>query len=97
MARLASKMGKRKENPQSNKIKTYLKAELFFKDDDLDHKTTPLKWWKANQTTYPTLAIIARAYLGCIGSSCAVERLFSAASDQPHVAARGSTSNRGLS
>ncbi|KAA1070653.1 hypothetical protein PGT21_020096 [Puccinia graminis f. sp. tritici] len=61
MACVASKMSKQKDNPQSNKIKAYLKAELFFKEDNLDHKTTPLiKWWRANKTTYPTLAIIAR-------------------------------------
>ncbi|KAI7959599.1 hypothetical protein MJO28_003390 [Puccinia striiformis f. sp. tritici] len=66
---------------QEDEIEAYLKADIHFSADDLDHKTTPLKWWKANHKTYPTLAILARRYLGAAGSSCSVERLFSAASD----------------
>ncbi|PLW58392.1 hypothetical protein PCANC_00502 [Puccinia coronata f. sp. avenae] len=57
--------------PQENEIKTYLKANLRFKKAVIDHKTTPLKWWKVNQMSYPTLAVMARAYLGAAGSSCA--------------------------
>ncbi|KAA1074126.1 hypothetical protein PGT21_009629 [Puccinia graminis f. sp. tritici] len=57
-------MGKQKENPQSNKIEAYLIAKLFFKENNLDHKTTPLKLEmsldiQANQTAYPALEIIA--------------------------------------
>ncbi|KAA1081961.1 hypothetical protein PGTUg99_030803 [Puccinia graminis f. sp. tritici] len=36
---------------------------------------------QANCTSYPTLAVMARGYLGTPGSSCSVERLFSAAAD----------------
>jgi hypothetical protein len=36
---------------------------------------------QANQEAYPTLAVMARAYLGTPASSCSVERLFSAAAD----------------
>ncbi|KAA1075860.1 hypothetical protein PGT21_028579 [Puccinia graminis f. sp. tritici] len=80
MARLAMCM-KQKPAAQEDEIAAYLKANLNFKKGAIDRKATPLKWWKANQSTYPTLAIIARAYLGTPGSSCSVERLFSAASD----------------
>ncbi|PLW09803.1 hypothetical protein PCANC_24458 [Puccinia coronata f. sp. avenae] len=66
---------------QENEIETYLKAKIPFKKGAIDQKTTPLKWWKVNQTSYPTLAVMVRAYLGASGSSCSVERLFSAASD----------------
>jgi hypothetical protein len=64
-----------------NEIEAYMKADISFKAEDLAHKSTPLKWWKAHHKTYPILAILAREYLGAPGSSCAVERLFSAASD----------------
>ncbi|KAA1120075.1 hypothetical protein PGT21_037120 [Puccinia graminis f. sp. tritici] len=64
-----------------NEIEAYMKADISFKAEDLAHKSTPLKWWKAHHETYPILAILAREYLGAPGSSCAVERLFSAASD----------------
>ncbi|KAA1068401.1 hypothetical protein PGTUg99_015492 [Puccinia graminis f. sp. tritici] len=66
---------------QENEVEAYLKADITFKDGAIDHKTTPLLWWKANCKTYPTLAVIARAYLGTPASSCSVERLFSAAAD----------------
>ncbi|KAI9621662.1 hypothetical protein KEM48_007635 [Puccinia striiformis f. sp. tritici PST-130] len=49
---------------QDDEIKAYLKAVLNFKEEDLQHKTTPLKWWKANQQTYPTLATLASVVEG---------------------------------
>ncbi|PLW17533.1 hypothetical protein PCANC_08004 [Puccinia coronata f. sp. avenae] len=67
--------------PQENKVEAFLKACLKFSSQEIKLKSTPLTWWKNNCATYPTLAQMARAYLGCSGSSCAVERLFSAASD----------------
>ncbi|KAI7965180.1 hypothetical protein MJO29_003278 [Puccinia striiformis f. sp. tritici] len=80
LGRLTSRMTQQ-PTAQEDEIEAYLKADIHFSADDLDHKTTPLKWWKANHKTYPTLAILARQYLGAAGSSCSVERLFSAASD----------------
>ncbi|KNE89305.1 hypothetical protein PSTG_17239, partial [Puccinia striiformis f. sp. tritici PST-78] len=80
MAWLASRM-KQKPTPQENEIDAYLNVNIAFKKGAIDHKTTPLKWWKVNQATYPTVAVMARAYLGAPGSSCSVERLFSTASD----------------
>ncbi|KAI9605298.1 hypothetical protein H4Q26_003280 [Puccinia striiformis f. sp. tritici PST-130] len=80
LGRLTSRMTQQ-PTAQEDEIEAYLKADIHFSADDLDHKTTPLKWWKANHKTYPTLAILARRYLGAAGSSCSVERLFSAASD----------------
>ncbi|KAA1126133.1 hypothetical protein PGTUg99_026247 [Puccinia graminis f. sp. tritici] len=77
---LTSRMTQQPTAPE-DEIEAYLKADIPFSPDDLDHKTTPLTWWKANQNTYPTLAILACWYLGASGSSCSVKRLFSAASD----------------
>jgi hypothetical protein len=45
MARLAC-CNSHQPTPQENEIKTYLKANLRFKQAVIDHKTTPLKWWK---------------------------------------------------
>ncbi|KAA1124662.1 hypothetical protein PGTUg99_027456 [Puccinia graminis f. sp. tritici] len=86
-ARLASRMAK-KPTTHKNEVESFLRADIFFKDDEIDQKSTPLKWWKANETSYPALSRMARAYLGASGSSCSVERLFSAAADV-------CTSNRG--
>ncbi|KAA1078702.1 hypothetical protein PGT21_000647 [Puccinia graminis f. sp. tritici] len=78
-------MSNKKDNPQSNKIKAYLKAELFFKEDNLDHKTTPLiKWWRANKTTYqrwqslPEVAIVVAfsPQLTLSAASCGCERKY---------------------
>ncbi|POW19525.1 hypothetical protein PSHT_04527 [Puccinia striiformis] len=80
MERLATRMVQ-KATLQGNEIEAYLNANISFEKGAIDHKTTPLKWWKANHLLYPTLAVLARAYLAVPGSSCAVERLFSAASD----------------
>ncbi|KAI7960057.1 hypothetical protein MJO29_005125 [Puccinia striiformis f. sp. tritici] len=80
MERLATRMVQ-KATPQGNEIEAYLNANISFEKGAIDHKTTPLKWWKANHLLYPTLAVLARAYLAVPGSSCAVERLFSAALD----------------
>ncbi|KAA1124377.1 hypothetical protein PGTUg99_029610 [Puccinia graminis f. sp. tritici] len=66
MARLASHMTQQ-PTAQEDKIEAYLKADLSFKDRDIDDKDTPLRWWKANQKTYPTLAVMAWAYLGSTG------------------------------
>ncbi|KAA1134035.1 hypothetical protein PGTUg99_019973 [Puccinia graminis f. sp. tritici] len=78
--RLTSRMALQ-PTAQEDKSEAYLKADLSFSADELDHKTTHLRWWKANQRAYPTLAILARWYLGASGSSCSVKRIFSAASD----------------
>jgi hypothetical protein len=45
MDRLASRMSQ-KPTPQDNEIEAYLKANIVFKKDALEHKSTPLKWWK---------------------------------------------------
>ncbi|KAA1098491.1 hypothetical protein PGT21_035827 [Puccinia graminis f. sp. tritici] len=80
MARLAMRTTQQ-QTPQENEIEAFLKADLNFKAKAINDKATPLKWWKANQKSYPILATMARLYLGSVGSSCAVERLFSAAAD----------------
>ncbi|KNF01109.1 hypothetical protein PSTG_05738 [Puccinia striiformis f. sp. tritici PST-78] len=48
MSRLASRM-KVQPTAEANEIEAYLKADLLFKDDAIDHKTTPLLWWKVHK------------------------------------------------
>ncbi|PLW29804.1 hypothetical protein PCANC_21033 [Puccinia coronata f. sp. avenae] len=82
MSRLALHVELQSEpTTQSDEIGAYLKAKIQFKQGAMHDKTTPLTWWRENRATYQTLAVMARAYLGTPGSSCAVERLFSAAAD----------------
>ena len=37
----------------------------------------PLEYWKANETRFPVLSLVARKYLGIPASSAASERFFS--------------------
>jgi hypothetical protein len=78
--RLASRMAK-KPTAHENEVEAYLKADLFFKTNAIDRKSTPLQWWKANASTYPALSQMACAYLGASGSLCSVERVFLSAAD----------------
>jgi len=39
--------------------------------------TSPLAWWKENESVYPRLAILAKRYLAIMASSAPVERVFS--------------------
>ena len=42
-------------------------------------KVDPLAWWKENQFRFPTVALMARNYLGCPASTGGLERMFSSA------------------
>ncbi|EFN84807.1 Zinc finger BED domain-containing protein 1, partial [Harpegnathos saltator] len=39
----------------------------------------PLKWWKAHENLYPTIAALAKIYLAIPASSASSERVFSTA------------------
>jgi hypothetical protein len=43
------------------------------------HGGSPLQWWAKNQWRFPTIAPMARTYLGCPASTAGLERMFSAA------------------
>ncbi|KAI9622971.1 hypothetical protein H4Q26_014914 [Puccinia striiformis f. sp. tritici PST-130] len=58
-------------------IRNFISQQYTFSD------IIPAPSWsrQINQSLYPTLAVMARAYLGSVGSLCVVEGLFSAAAD----------------
>ncbi|KAI9618851.1 hypothetical protein H4Q26_012105 [Puccinia striiformis f. sp. tritici PST-130] len=55
MARLASKTAKPSATTQVDEIQAYLNAELSFREGDINHKTTPLMWWKPVNLRYRSL------------------------------------------
>ena len=58
-------------------------------------KVDPLAWWKENQFRFPTVALMARNYLGCPASTGGLERMFCPA-DSCHDALKNRTKETGL-
>ncbi|EGZ17775.1 hypothetical protein PHYSODRAFT_500421 [Phytophthora sojae] len=44
-----------------------------------DKPPSALSWWKQNHSKFPTIAVLARKWLGCIATSVPLERAFSTA------------------
>lgn len=51
----------------------------YFGEQPISKKEKPLPWWRINQARYPTLAQLAKSFLGIPATSTPSERLFSAA------------------
>nr|XP_055065281.1 E3 SUMO-protein ligase ZBED1-like [Misgurnus anguillicaudatus] len=51
----------------------------YFGEQPISKKDNPLPWWRKNQERYPSLAQLAKAFLGIPATSTPSERLFSAA------------------
>ncbi|XP_073672068.1 E3 SUMO-protein ligase ZBED1-like [Paramisgurnus dabryanus] len=56
-----------------------LEVDTYVKDSRPSLESNPLDWWRANQTRFPRLAILAQRYLCIPGTSVPSERVFSAA------------------
>jgi hypothetical protein len=70
------------ERVRGNKTPAY--RELLSKELDTyvaepyaPENSNPLTWWRAHHSKYPSLAVVARAYLGIPATSVACERTFS--------------------
>ena len=55
--------------------------ELFVADPTIDCNQCPLRWWAANNKSYPLVAEVTRCLLAIPATSVASERLFSEAGD----------------
>jgi hypothetical protein len=53
--------------------------DLYLKLEPVDEDTDPLKWWSSMETSYPSVARMARDYLAIPGTSVPCERIFSSA------------------
>ncbi|KAK0134110.1 Zinc finger BED domain-containing protein 1 [Merluccius polli] len=51
----------------------------YFGEQPISKKENPLPWWRINQARYPTLAQLAKSFLGIPATSTPSGRLFSAA------------------
>lgn len=71
------------EEPEDVQIKNYLNKVDRMKTDeyDIQDPTAGLEWWSKHKKSYRVLALMAKDYLACTGSSCASKRIFSCASD----------------
>lgn len=66
---------------QHNTDKTEIQRYLDWDIDGPDESHSMLDWWKEHCKLYPAVSRMARDYLACAGTSCTVERTFSAAAD----------------
>jgi len=49
----------------------------FLDEPNEAENSDPFEWWRSNQFRYPTVAVVARLYLGIPATSVASERIFS--------------------
>jgi len=51
--------------------------DSFLQEPNEAEDANPFTWWQVNQLQYPSLAVVARSYLGVPSTSVASERVFS--------------------
>lgn len=64
------------EQPGDAELQAYLSGKYM-----CDNNQDILDWWACHARHFPNLALLARDYLCCVGTSCACECTFSAAAD----------------
>ena len=57
--------------------------------------TCPLMWWKQHQNSFPSVALMARTFLGCPASTAGLERIYSKAG-RMHSALKKNTTEETL-
>jgi hypothetical protein len=60
---------------QRDELAEYLTSSTH----NLTKTSNPLHWWKDNAPRFPTVALMARNYLGCPATTAGLERMFSSA------------------
>jgi hypothetical protein len=51
--------------------------DAYLSEPNIEEHDDPLSWWNSKQSTYPSVAVVARVYLGIPATSVASERIFS--------------------
>lgn len=51
--------------------------DSYLEEPNVPEEINPLSWWRTNKSKYPSVALVARAYLGIPATSVASERVFS--------------------
>lgn len=69
---IATKIYKKRHLDHGTELQLYLSLPI------LGREIKPLKWWKMNESQYPTLARMARDYLAIPATSVPSEQCFSA-------------------
>ena len=69
------------EDPGQDGREDAVRNELlaYFREKQIPKDKNPLQRWKENETKFPALAVVAKAYLAAPATSTPSERLFSAA------------------
>lgn len=61
----------------SDRERLVKELDSFLEEPNEAEDANPFTWWQVNQSQYPTLAVVARSYLGIPSTSVANESVFS--------------------
>lgn len=64
---------------QPNNRDINMQFELYVAEPQIIHNYDIFKWWKSNEKRFPTIALLARKFLGIPSTSAGAERIFSTA------------------
>lgn len=67
----------RSTNIPTNRDRLFKELEQYLAEPNAPETSNPLDWWRNYQSKYPSIAVVARAYLGIPATSVASERVFS--------------------
>ena len=75
---LEAKKAAKARNTSRPTVRDRLLTELdaYISEPNVEEHSNPLCWWRSNQSRYPSVAVVARSYLGIPATSVASERVF---------------------